>query len=281
MLTPMKRLNTNFKTLKNLLVGFDNFVLNKGKSKYIPYPFEPKDYLTGEYKSSTKGVKNDFTLIYKEIDTDVSIGFVINYLEDFDNPIFLVTIKYGGSNNNIQSSNEMSFDVFREKLNFLNKKLKKGVDNQLDTISLVFFEEKYDLKKHKENAENEVIDLIGEKYKEFNQLKTKLEEDLNILDDTKNKVESKISKLDEFKRVKELESLLIEANNKLKIKRHNIENKFNIPELEYSINEQQKIISEEGFNLVGRLTRLKKNFPIFIGDKIKEINLLSSKKEKM
>jgi hypothetical protein len=79
MITPMKRLQTNFRTLKSLLTDFEHFTLNKSASKSIPYPFDPKCKLTGDNKHCTKGVKNDFLLIFNKIDEDISIGFVVNY----------------------------------------------------------------------------------------------------------------------------------------------------------------------------------------------------------
>jgi hypothetical protein len=277
MITPMKRLQTNFRILKSLLIDFEYFTLNKSGSKSIPYPFEPKCRLTGDNKHCTKGVKNDFLLIFNKIDDDISIGFVINYLEDYENPTFMINIKYGGSNESIKNSEEMNIATFREKLNYLNRKLKSNNENPIEVISLLFFDEKYNIDEYKINAEKEVIALIGDKYQNYINLKEQYLLDKKELGNKHNIINGKLSELDEYKRVKELEALLDIANKELEIKQESFEKQSNISESELNIVEQEKIMLNIGWDLRSRLSKIKGKFPRFIGDKIKEISDLRSK----
>jgi hypothetical protein len=271
MITPMKRFNTNFRILKSLLTEYEYFTLNKTNIKSIPYPFSPIDRVTGDRKSYTKGVKNDFLLIFNKIDADLSIGFAINYLKDFENPTFIVTIKFGGSNELIQSSNEMDMNEFICNLNMLNRDLRNKKD-ALQAISLNFFDEKYNLEKHYTHVESEVEDLMGEEYVNYMKLKENYNKELKSTSDKKNEISKKLSMLVEHKEVERLKKLLVEAQSKLEVKAEEFQKKSNIGEIELVLEKKAETIKQLGWNLTSRLRKLKGKYPIFIGDKIKEMN---------
>lgn len=271
MITPMKRFNTNFRILKSLLTEYEYFTLNKTNIKSIPYPFSPIDRLTGDRKSYTKGVKNDFLLIFNKIDADISVGFAINYLKDFENPIFLVTIKFGGSNELIQSSNEMDMNEFIYNLNMLNRDLRNKKD-ALQSISLNFFDEKYNLEKHYTQAESEVEDLVGEEYVSYMKLKEDYNRGLNSTSDKKKEISKELLRLDEHKEVERLKKLLVEAEVKLAVKKEEFQKKNNVGEIELALAKKAETIKQLGWNLTSRLRKLKGKYPRFIGDKIKEMS---------
>ncbi len=270
-MTPMKRLNSNFKILKELMIDYEYFTLNKSASKSIPYPFEPKDRITGEYKSYTKGVENDFLLIFNKIDADLSIGFVINYLNEYDNPKFKVTIKFGGSNECMRSSEEMDMEQFRTKLNELNKQLINEKSYALELISQIFLNEEYDLNKYLEMAEAEIEHDLGDEYSSYIELVNSVNADKESLKNCNEEIEENLKALDEYKDVEKLRTQLAEAEKKLSEKRSVFEKNMEIEKLQSNIQEQEKKVKYIGFRLLTKLNKLKGKFPRIIGDKIRSI----------
>ena len=270
-LTPMKRLNTNFKILKELMIDYEHFMLNKSASKSIPYPFEPKDRITGEYKSYTKGVENDFLLIFNKIDADLSIGFIINYLNDYDNPKFKVTIKFGGSNECMRTSEEMNFEQFKANINELNKQLKNSRYNALQLVSQIFLKEEYDLNKYIEMAEAEIENNLGGEYSDYIELVNSLNANKESLSNSNKEIEENLKALDEYKDVEKLRTQLAEAEKKLSEKRSVFEKNMEIEKLQSNIQEQEKKVKYIGFRLLTKLNKLKGKFPRIIGDKIRSI----------
>ena len=131
-LTPMRRLNTNFRTLRGLMEDhYDRRILSQPE-------------------------KADFLLKFKKKDDDLSLFISINYLNNFDNPEFNVSIKYDTII--ADESNVMDINEFREKLNLLNKVIAENPKTEkADLFAEIFFNGTFDAKKIKKEAKKEVI----------------------------------------------------------------------------------------------------------------------------
>lgn len=245
-LTPMKRLNTNFRTLKQLM-------------------------LDGYKQSSFNDVEtNDFLLIFQKKEDDLSVTFFINYLNDFENPDFKVSIKYDSVI--IDESIVMDINDFKEKLNLLNKTLATETKKEkIDLISKIFLSGTFNANIHHENAENEILEFVGDSYHQYSNSKINYKKHKKELNVSEKKSVARLSKLEEYKKVKELEILLEKAKDDLLLKRLNIEKEENIPAIKLKLELELKNICDTGSNVRHMLRKFGNKFPSLIAKRFKEI----------
>lgn len=159
-LTPMKRYQDGLNTLRSYLSpAFTELTLNKVQSKTA--------WVHGEYHK-TKGVENDFVLVFKSPFPDISIGLVFNFLDlPKEQHTVQATIKKGKDNSNIQLSEPMDLATFKTTLNEFNT-WAAGLRNQKKEIKPVAV-----LNKFSETFLKEVVDYQQElktqaqKFQEF------------------------------------------------------------------------------------------------------------------
>ena len=80
-----------------------------------------------------------------------------------------------------------------------------------------------------------------------------------------------MSELDEYKKVKELESALDKAKNDISLKRLSIEKKENIPKLKTQLSLSFDTLENTGSNVRYVLRKFGKKFPSLVGKIFKEI----------
>lgn len=175
-LTPMKRLNGQFKDLNNLIGKlYDNITLNKAGSRRTGYGWD---------HSYTKGVQSDFISIFSpknKREHESSFSFVFNYMES---DTYFAQIKTGKENDSIITSKELNFDMLRLSLNDFLIDLKKV--NGLTTHAVFEAFRKHFMREKISDAINILAESIIE-FKNDNLAKEAIPE----LYETKKKLESK------------------------------------------------------------------------------------------
>lgn len=251
-MTPMKRLQTNFKALeeetKHILKAF---TLNKSEPHWNPVGGAG----WGDY---TKGVKNDFVKVLTPLDrnNDISCSFVINYI-GLENETFVAQIKKGADNSDIKSTQVLEYEDFRKKLNNLIKEIKEANEHKRITypefvkiFSNLYLSEDLDLNKQAKMAEKELMDFLQtpkeqldtkkETYLTSKLLVENIEEE--IIQNIKNSPEqSELDKL--LEKVKEVRENI--AKNK-----QELENSRDLKKLKKDLktNESEYLKAEKDFN---------------------------------
>lgn len=235
-ITPMKRLSTGINQFRNQVKSYFNEVnLNKSAPKYNPHAWRDGD------SSYSKGVENDFIMIFSARGIEPSFAISFTYINlPVEQQKVEVTIKKGKNNDSIVTSGEMTLEDFRVKLNEINKAFqeKSYLKNRdetsiLEKVSEVFLSQTYDLKGEIKQATKEIKKLRETKRKEYNieNLETNVIDTTNAYDSAEKKAKRAISNSSEKEAVAILEKQLLEAKNKLAEKTKQIENKYQLNEL--------------------------------------------------
>lgn len=231
-MTPMKRLSTGINQFRGQVSGyFKEINLNKSAPKYNPTAWRDSD--TSSY---SKGVENDFIMIFncKGIDPSFAISFTYIGLEA-DKQRVEVSIKKGKDNSSIVSSGELTIEEFRLKLNEINKAFqeKSYLKNRdetsiLEKVSEIFLSQTYDLKGEIKVATKNINKLREQKRKEYDidTLESNVVTTTNAYDSAEKKAKRAINNSSEKSAVDHLEALLVEAKLNLKNKIEDIEKKY-------------------------------------------------------
>ncbi len=236
-MTPMKRLSTGINQFRNQVSPFfKEKSLNKSAPKY-----NPTAWRDGESNSYSKGVENDFIMIFstKAIDPSFAISFTYIGLE-VEAQRVEVSIKKGKDNSSIVTSGELTVEEFRLKLNEINKAFqeKSYLKNRdetsvLEKVSEIFLSQTYDLKGEIKTATKNINKLREQKRKEYDidTLESNVVNTTNAYDSAEKKSKRAIANSNEKSAVDHLEQLLAEAKLKLKDKVEQVETKYQIKEL--------------------------------------------------
>lgn len=235
-ITPMKRLSTGINQFRNQVKSYFNEVnLNKSAPKYNPHAWRDGD------SSYSKGVENDFIMIFSARGIEPSFAISFTYINlPVEQQKVEVTIKKGKDNKSIVTSGEMTLEDFRLKLNEINKAFqeKSYLKNRdetsiLEKVSEVFLSQTYDLKGEIKQATKDIKKLRETKRKEYNieNLESNVIETTNAYDSAEKKAKRAITNSAEKEVVVNLEKQLLEAKNKLAEKVEQIENKYQLKEL--------------------------------------------------
>ena len=209
-MTPMKRYSTNMQELRRQLKPFFNeLTLNKSEPKY--------HYARGESNYSA-GVENDFILIFSEKTKNVSFALSFTYIGlDVTQQTVQASVKNGKSNDDIVSSESMTLDEFKNKLNSFNKWLDENNAKHskatrpplsiIDQFADTFIDKKLDIKKEVEKKEKEIADFIKEKAKDLNvpHLTEKSLKANHSFDNANTLIKNQIESSSEFKELQAIE----------------------------------------------------------------------------
>lgn len=236
-MTPMKRLSTGINQFRNQVSPFfKEKSLNKSAPKY-----NPTAWRDGESNSYSKGVENDFIMIFstKAIDPSFAISFTYIGLE-VEAQRVEVSIKKGKDNSSIVTSGELTVEEFRLKLNEINKAFQeksylksRDETSVLEKVSEIFLSQTYDLKGEIKTATKNINKLREQKRKEYDidTLESNVVNTTNAYDSAEKKAKRAIANSNEKSAVDHLEQLLAEAKLKLKDKVEQVETKYQIKEL--------------------------------------------------
>lgn len=226
-MTPMKRYSINMQELRSHLKPFfSELTLNKSK---------PKNYYAGGVSSDNAGVESDFILIFSDKTKNVSFALSFTYIDlDVSQQTVQASVKSSKSNDDIESSESMTLDEFKVKINSFNKwlvennvKHSKTTRPPLDIIDKfadVFMDKKLDVKKEVEKKEKEIADFIIEKSKDLNvaHLTEKSMKANHSFDNVNTLIKTQIESSPEFKelqtiekRAKELRKIIDKSETKL------------------------------------------------------------------
>lgn len=234
-MTPMKKLQGNFKIFRDLTENmFKEVTLNKSS---------PKSYRYGWDRKETKGVDNDFTMLFglKNGVQYPSFAFVFDYLESSRPQTIVAQMKNDENNNTIVSSIPMTVEEFRAKINQFNKEIAndfgkcqlKDVIKFAEKFGQVFLNDTLDLNKQIESASKEVKEFIKLKEKEFDidGLNKSVKESGKELDEALAQYTKELKKSPITKEIEELEKRMNELKGMLETKKVELTNKHNIKEL--------------------------------------------------
>ena len=204
-MTPMKKFSTGLTELKDTSRPyFKEVTLNRAAPGYSRYSED----------GYTKGVEHDFVLIMASHDKEISFGLSFDYV---DRPstaqIVIASIKKGQNNTGIVSSMPMLLDVFKNRLNDLNKYFrtypaKASQVSILEKFAEVFLEEKLDLNKEIREADKKLSLLVQEKEAQYKVIDLKNAYDMTESDltNTRKMIKSKLASTPEAQELKELEA---------------------------------------------------------------------------
>ena len=282
LITPMNRLKGQFSELTSFLASdFNLLLLQESKSKEIPYPFQPKDLKTGDYKYRTKGVQEDYLKIYNDQNSDVNFAFIFEYKEkdEKDWKIF-VSIKTNKDNESIVYSEPYNFIDFKNSLNLFvselrtkslskNKKDRIDAGNVFNLVSTSFLKTTFDLKKEIKKAEDTINKALGDISIKINENQKKIEEvNKNILDI--NTILSKsIPKTKEYQELQEIKKRMTVLEDILEQKKVKIEsenNKSEKLELLKNLKEEKKSLNKQA---ITETIEIKKKLPNAVSKRIK------------
>lgn len=220
-MTPMKRLQNNFKELKNETKHIVSYVtLNKSEPHWNPFGGDG-------YGDYTKGVKNDFTKIISPLDkkNDITCSFVINYMGN-EKETFLAQIKKE-NNETIKSTKILNYEEFKTKLNLFIKEIKENNKKKLITypelikiFSNIYLSEDLDLNKEAKIAEKELMDFLKEPQQELTEKRKKYLDSRKLVEQIEQKINDEIKESPEQKKI---EKLLKEIEDTKKIIKNNKE----------------------------------------------------------
>lgn len=235
-MTPMKRLSVGINNFRgNITPFFKEVSLNKSAPKYNPYAWK------NDENTYSKGVENDFIMIFKNVGIEPSFAIAFNYsnLPPEEHKVE-ITIKKGKENDSIVTSGQMSVEDFRVKLNEINKAFqeKSYLKNRdetsiLEKVSEIFLSETYDLKGEIKQATKDIKKLREAKRKEYDieNLENKVVETTNAFDSAEKKAKRSISNSAEKSLVDNLEKQLLEAKSKLVEKSAQVSTKYKLKDL--------------------------------------------------
>lgn len=235
-MTPMKRLSTGINNFRSHVTPFFKEVsLNKSAPKYNPNAW------SSGYNSYSKGVENDFIMIFNNPGLEPSFAISFTYLNvpEYEQRVE-VSIKKGKNNDSIVSSGEMTVEDFRVKLNQINKAFQEKAylknrdeTSVLEKVSEIFLSQTYDLKAEIKQATKDIKKLRETKRKEYDieSLENKVVETTNAFDSADKKAKRAINNSAEKALVDSLEKQLSEAKSKLTEKAAEISTKYKLKDL--------------------------------------------------
>lgn len=255
-LTPIKRYQSLFQELREQTAQFFRETgLNKVEPKHNRYAWRDggPDY--------TKGVENDFIMIFSDPKKQLSFAFSFNY-EDMDLPDqkVMASIKKGKENDSIESSPWMSLTDFKSMLSSFNKNLKTLPVSQFNTIGIIecfsqhFLEKKLDLNNEIKKQQEHLNELIENKSQELKipDLKKKAENAKQRFESVNNTINEEIENSDDFKKMQLLEKEISLLKTKIEQQRFELQSKLKFKELkmdnekkQYSLKEAQAILEHE------------------------------------
>lgn len=256
-MTPMKRLSNGMNQFReNVEKFFNEVTLNKSAPKYNPYAYrdDKDDY--------SKGVKNDFVMIFNAKDLQISFAINFNYKDNNDNILPIeeqkidVNIKKSKNKESIVNCGSMTINEFKLKLNEINKLLRdessKNINEVtiLEKVSEVFFKESYDLRGEIEKEIKNIENVKKTKRKEYDieNLECQVVDKTKAYEQAEKKIRTTIEKSKEKAEVERLTKELCEARNKLKEKNSELQNKYKLTKL-----------NEEKFKARNALKRANEN----------------------
>lgn len=119
-LTPMKRYKTALDTFRSYVsTCADIYSLNKAEPKSIPYPFTRDD------KYETKGVQNDFVLIFSSKETKgLSFALSFTYIgKEKEQQTVRGSVRFGDQHDQTRYGQDLSIEQFKVNLSNLNQQL--------------------------------------------------------------------------------------------------------------------------------------------------------------
>lgn len=271
-MTPMKRLQTNFKSLRNNLShSFDTLTLNKAEPRYSPFG--------GEFGwgGTSKGVKNDFLLIFSMKKNYGTIAFIVNYI-DQENPTFLVQMKLTESNESITSSLTMDYDTFRLKLNCFNQKVEKmhlKQNSPIDSpvhyfhmINHVFECSDINFEVDAKSGERECREALKQI---DNHIEATENDHLALqegMDAALKRVENSVSRTKEQKLINEMEKEIIELKRTVELRRKSYEKDNNILSRGQKLYEAMTEAKKAKYERKKKISELHTQYPKVIFDHI-------------
>lgn len=211
-MTPMKRYKTGIDNFRNSISYLVNEInLNKSEPKSIPWVFAKDD------KTSTKGVENDFVLIFQDKNNrDLSIAFTFNYIgKNVDEQTVAGSFKYGNNEGELKMGSSMNLEEFKSSLNSFNKKIPTiknlTFEKVVEEFNNQFVKQEFNLSKELNQADTEIAKFIKNKTKEIqlDKINDLVKESRTIREEAEAKITKKIKNSPEYK---EREQLLAKIN---------------------------------------------------------------------
>lgn len=239
-ITPMKRYTFQMQELNSQLKSFlSRKTLNKS---------EPKNYYSNHESLYTKGVQNDFIVIFSENLTGVSFALAFNYIGlAVSEQTVKATVKISPYDGGIKSSEEMTLDEFKNKLTFFNKWLAennvkhcKSNDSSLliiDKFSDIFTNKQLNIKKEVERNQKKLNEIILEKEKDLNilSLAQKLSASKEDLKKANSLILNNIENSPEFKELKKIEKRAAELIGIVNANRNSLEKDMKVLDLSNNV----------------------------------------------
>lgn len=221
-ITPMKRYKTSLDNFRSNLYPLTNEIsLNKSEPKSIPWVFSRGD------KTSTKGVENDFVLIFQDKkNEDLSIAFTFTYIDKSVNEQTVAgSFKYGRNDGEIKMGTEMSLEEFKSSINAFNKKIPTiknlTFEKIVDEFNNQFVKQEFNFSKELAQADTEIAKFIKNKTKEIqlDKINDLVKESRTIREEAEAKITKKIKSSPEYKEREQLLAKLNKLNQALETKR--------------------------------------------------------------
>lgn len=271
----MKKLTRHFTLFTELTKhDFSVSVLNASKTRSIPYPFQP--YATEDtYKMYKKVVKSDFIRRYKQKKSDLSIGFVFDYLDKNEEDWLInVTIKTSEDNSSIFNSPMYTLNEFKKIMNAVNKELTASKKTNsgviLNLITSSFMSDDFDLEKEVSKVEAELLNVLKETEADFDE---KINERAIARYDNieLNKKFIKYTQgTSEYKEIAQLKAKILELENNLEIKKSNWKVNNHMQSLIEKIKLLDLEIEKIQFIASEKMKDFKKKLPKLVLNKMKK-----------
>lgn len=217
-MTPMKRYKTGIDIFRNSISYLVNEInLNKSEPKSIPWVFSRDD------KTSTKGVENDFVLIFQDKkNKDLSIAFTFTYIDkNIEEQTVAGSFKYGYREGELKIGPEMNLHEFKTSLNEFNKKLPTiknlTFEKIVEEFNNQFVKQEFNLSIELVKANKEITNFIKNKTKEMqlDKINDLVQDAKSIRQAAEINIDKKLKNSPEYKereqlltRIKELDKIL-------------------------------------------------------------------------
>lgn len=211
-LTPMKRFGTNLKKFKSYLANFKTKDFNKSAAKNSYYHSE--DY-------TTKGVANDYVLVFQSTYPNASLGLTFQFLNlPVEEQYVLASIKKGLGPNDITYSEKISLPTFKTLINEFNtwaQEVENKTHSNIDQFTIfnkfsdLFLLQTLDMKKEVEAIEAKESIILKEKTEKFNIVEL-TQTSLKADSDLKAAQAQILKEITNSKENKELERLMLEMH---------------------------------------------------------------------
>lgn len=252
-MTPMKRLQTNFKELeketKHILKAF---TLNKSEPHWNPVGG------SSGWGDHTKGVKNDFVKVFTPLNrsNDITCSFVINYI-GLETETFIAQIKKGADNTDIKSTKILQYEDFRKKLNELVNTIKEANKTKLITypefikiFSNLYLSEDLDLNKQAKIAEKELMDFLQTPKEQLDEKRNTYLTSKSLVDKVEKEILENIKNSPEQLELDKLLEKVKEAKENIAKNKQDLENNRDLKKLKKDLksNESEFLKADKEFN---------------------------------